>query len=104
MRTIIAGSRGVGSVSLVAEAIEAAGWMPSVVVSGAARGADKAGEEWADANEVQVDQYEADWKPDGITIDYDAGFKRNEEMAQNADALIALWDGKSWSRVSQAWT
>lgn len=91
MRTIIAGSRGVGSVSLVAEAVAAAGWTPSVVVSGAARGADKAGEEWAEANGIPVDPYPADWDEHGEA----AGFLRNAEMARNADALIALWDGES---------
>lgn len=33
----------------------------------------------------------ADWDKHGKS----AGYKRNEEMARNADALIAFWDGKS---------
>ena len=35
--------------------------------------------------------FPADWDKYGKA----AGYKRNEEMARNADALIAFWDGKS---------
>lgn len=76
---------------LVVEAVEAAGWVPSVVVSGAARGADTAGEEWAEANGIPVESMPASWNEHGKA----AGAIRNAEMARNADALIALWDGES---------
>ncbi len=35
--------------------------------------------------------YPAAWDTYGLK----AGYIRNEEMADNADALIAIWDGKS---------
>lgn len=38
-----------------------------------------------------VQSFPADWQKNGKS----AGYKRNEEMAQNSDALIAFWDGES---------
>ena len=60
-------------------------------VSGEARGADSLGKRLAYENEWEVLSFPADWDKYGKT----AGYKRNDEMARNADALIAFWDGKS---------
>ena len=62
-----------------------------IVISGGARGADKAGEEYAKEEGFGLEVYPADWKKFGKS----AGFRRNEEMAVVADALIAFWDGLS---------
>jgi pantothenate kinase len=61
------------------------------VVSGAARGADKLGERYADLRGYKITRFPADWSNNGRA----AGFIRNEEMAGYSDALIAFWDGKS---------
>ena len=61
------------------------------VLSGTARGADELGELFANDMGFTVERYPADWEAYGKM----AGFKRNKEMAENADALIAFWDGKS---------
>ena len=94
MKTIIAGSRDNISYEDVLMAVAAAPWNPSIVVCGMCRGADLLGKRWADENGIEVDPYPAKWKPNGI-FDRAAGHKRNAVMAQNAEALIALWDGKS---------
>lgn len=60
-------------------------------MSGKAKGPDSHGERWAYANDIPVDDYPADWDRHGKA----AGAMRNEEMACNADALIAVWDGSS---------
>lgn len=91
MRTIIAGSRDLNSLQLVAKAVEDCGWVPSVVLSGGARGIDRQGEAWASRRGVPIERYNADWKLHGRS----AGVRRNAEMARNADALIAVWDGSS---------
>ena len=91
MRTIIAGSRCVTDVDLVFRAVLFSGINPSVVLSGAARGVDRLGEMWAEANSVPIERYPADWNTHGKS----AGYVRNVEMADNADALIAIWDGES---------
>lgn len=62
-----------------------------IIVSGAAKGADKLGEKYAQDNNLNVKQFPADWDQFGRS----AGYIRNEEMAKYADALIAFWDGES---------
>ncbi len=91
MRTIIAGSRTVTDFAVVEEAVRASGIVPSVVLSGAARGVDVLGERWAANHRVPLERYPADWARNGLA----AGPMRNCLMANKADALIAVWDGKS---------
>jgi len=62
-----------------------------VIVSGKARGADQLGEQYAMSRSFQIESYPAEWDQYGKR----AGYIRNEQMAQNADALVALWDGQS---------
>ena len=103
MRAIIAGSRtatnyddllraiGFVSSALATSATGAAPWKPSLVISGTARGADALGERWARQNGIPLLRMPADWKAHGRR----AGYVRNLEMAKQAEALIALWDGIS---------
>ncbi len=91
MRTIIAGSRGVTSPDAVEMAVWSAGFPITVVLSGTARGVDRLGENWARLHSIQIERYPADWNAYGRS----AGYRRNEEMASRADALIAIWDGAS---------
>ena len=111
--TIIAGSRTFGSgvddtvvVDYVDDVVEESGFDVGEVVSGTARGADHAGELWAYTQAVPVEEFPAEWDnidhPDAVVREgkhgkYDAraGHRRNTEMAEYADQLIALWDGKS---------
>ncbi len=62
-----------------------------VIVSGTAKGADKFGESYARIRGYECRQYPANWDLYGKR----AGYMRNVLMAQNADALIAIWDGES---------
>lgn len=61
------------------------------IVCGTARGADRLGEKYAKENGFHVAYFPADWERYGKA----AGYIRNREMAQNADALVAFWDGES---------
>jgi len=61
------------------------------IVSGTANGADKLGEKFAVDNGYPIKQFPADWDKFGKS----AGYRRNAEMAEYADALIAFWDGES---------
>ena len=61
------------------------------IVCGKARGADTLGEQYALERNYAVDAYPADWDRFGKS----AGYKRNVIMADNADALVAFWDGES---------
>lgn len=94
-RLIIAGSRGI--VDPDAEVANAIARSPFhegnvvVVLSGGARGVDRAGERWARQHGIPVRRYRAAWSHLGRR----AGPVRNEDMARNADALLAIWDGES---------
>lgn len=95
MRVIIAGSRDGGfTFEDVRDAVAQAELyeiVPTVVLSGTARGVDRLGETWANSNAIPIERYPADWDRYGKS----AGYIRNKQMAGEADALIALWDGES---------
>ena len=61
------------------------------IVSGNARGADKLGERYAKEHNLPVKLFPANWDKYGKQ----AGYLRNQEMANYADMLIAFWDEKS---------
>lgn len=61
------------------------------IVSGTAKGADKLGESYALEKGYHIAFFPADWKKHGKR----AGYLRNQEMADYADALIVFWDGES---------
>ena len=61
------------------------------IISGMAKGADKLGETYASIRKLGVEVYPAEWEKFGKS----AGYKRNEVMADHAEALVAFWDGKS---------
>ncbi len=62
-----------------------------VIVCGMAKGADRLGEQYGKERGYSIRYFPADWDGQGRR----AGFLRNEEMANNADALVAFWDGQS---------
>jgi hypothetical protein len=91
MKTIIAGGRTVTKPILLLEAVNIAGFTITEVVCGKACGADTLGEEWAKERNIPITYFPADWEKYGKS----AGFIRNAQMADHAEALIALWDGSS---------
>ena len=92
MRLIIAGSRGLYVAAVdMHHIVERAGFKPTEIVSGTARGIDQAGENYAKIYEIPTKKFPADWDRYGKA----AGYIRNEDMATYADALLAIWDGES---------
>lgn len=91
MKTIIAGSRNLDRAEYVQEAVQECGWQVIHIVSGCARGIDQQGEEYARLNNIPFSQYPPYWNLHGNS----AGVIRNQRMAENAEALIAIWDGES---------
>jgi hypothetical protein len=91
MKVIIAGSREVTDYSLIESAIAESGFETTQIISGGARGVDKLGEQYAKEKNVPCRVMTANWDQYGKA----AGYIRNEQMAEVADALIAIWDGKS---------
>ncbi len=91
MKTIIAGSRDITDYDVVAKAIKQSGFKITEIVSGGARGVDKLGEKYARLHNYPCSFFPAQWDK----YSKSAGYKRNAEMAEYADALIAVWDGTS---------
>lgn len=91
MKVIIAGSRQGFTYRDVEKAMTMSGFPVTAIVSGTARGVDRLGEDWAERNNIPVTRFPALWDAYGKG----AGYIRNAKMADNADALVALWDGKS---------
>ncbi len=95
-KVIIAGSRGFSNYKLLKEKCnkylcEKRKEYNIIIISGGARGADTLGEKYAQDEGFSLEKFPANWNKFGKS----AGFRRNEQMAEVADALIAFWDGKS---------
>ena len=92
MRVIIAGSRGITDYEILKQCVKDAALRIDTILSGQCKNSpDILGERYAEEHGIPLKYYPAEWKPGRK----DGGIKRNIVMAGNADALIALWDGKS---------
>lgn len=60
-----------------------------IVISGGASGADTLGEKYAKERNLRIERYNADWKKYGKS----AGYRRNKQMAEVGNALIAFRSG-----------
>ena len=100
-RVIIAGTRTFNDYNLLKESCEyllreSMKKQQIIIVSGHARGTDTMGERFAKEHGLPCEYYPANWQIHGRA----AGPIRNKEMANNADALIAFWDGQSRGTLS----
>ncbi len=93
MKIIIAGSRSFRNYDRLAKDMDkiTSKLKEVTIISGAAQGADTLGERWAAERNHAVIRKPAEWDRYGRA----AGYRRNEEMAALADALVAFWDGRS---------
>jgi hypothetical protein len=94
MRVIVAGGRHFDDYELVKLILDSRKSKITEVVCGCATGADSLGERWAKENGIPVKHFPAKWgsRKDG-TYDPRAGKKRNEQMAQYADACVTFPGG-----------
>lgn len=96
-KVIIAGSRSFNGFDLLCKTMDhmlskkISGGYTIKVISGTAKGADKLGEKYASLRGYEVISMPADWETYGKR----AGYLRNEEMSNIADALVAFYDGSS---------
>ena len=90
MKYIIAGGRDFDNYKIVYQTISQFSDITEIV-SGDARGADIQGVIYASQNNLPIKHFPAQWDKYGKS----AGYIRNAEMADYADALIAFWDGQS---------
>jgi hypothetical protein len=92
-KVIIAGGRDFSDYQLLVEKCDKylANKTNIEIVSGTAKGADSLGERYAKERGYSLKTFPADWAAFGKR----AGYLRNEQMANYANALIAFWDGES---------
>ncbi len=102
MKVIIAGSRYLTDMKLVEDALDKSGFYNiTEVVCGMARGIDTLGRTWALEHNIYVKEFPAHWYEHGRA----AGPIRNLEMAEYADALIAIPSPDSigtWDMIDKA--
>ena len=91
MRVIIAGSRTIFDYNQVKSFIQSLNLNIKQIISGSCKGVDLLGERFAEENNIEKVVFKPEWGKYGDK----AGPIRNEKMAQYADALILIWDGKS---------
>jgi len=93
MKVVIAGSRGFEDYEVVRNNCDTLldGISVDAVLCGECKGVDLLGKRYANERGIAVESFPADWKRYGRA----AGPKRNKQMAENADVLIAFWDGVS---------
>lgn len=91
MKVLICGSRDINDPTLVSKAITESGMIPTHIISGGARGVDTMARNYASSVGIEFTEYLAEWDRLGKR----AGFIRNVTMVEAADAVIAIWDGKS---------
>ena len=93
MRIIVAGGREFQNYAFLSKTLDTLFANLDIVsiVSGKANGADSLGERYANEKGLEVHPFPADWTKYGKG----AGHIRNAKMADNAEGLVAFWDGKS---------
>ena len=100
MKVIIAGSRQIDDEELVHSIIEQTGLQITEVVSGNAKGVDTFGQHYAQKHGVAIVRFAPEWK----RYKKAAGPIRNRQMAEYADALIAIPDKNSkgtWDMIKK---
>lgn len=91
MKLAIIGSRSFNDYNKLKEILEPYKSKITLIISGAAKGADVLGEKWAIENNIPTLIFPADWNKHGKI----AGFIRNEDIIKNCEGCIAFWDKRS---------
>jgi hypothetical protein len=91
MKLIIAGSRTFPDYQLLCQTLAPERHRITEVIHGGARGADQLGFRWAVKHHIRSRCFAADWERFGKA----AGPRRNHQLAQAGDVLLAFWDGRS---------
>jgi predicted Rossmann fold nucleotide-binding protein DprA/Smf involved in DNA uptake len=88
-KVAVIGSRGFSDYELLSESLSKLN--PKLIVSGGAKGADTLAEKYANEHGLDMVVYKPDYKKFGRG----APLKRNHTIVDNAEVLVAFWDGKS---------
>ena len=91
MKIIIAGSPTFTDYQHLCQVLAPDRYRITQVITGGARGADQLGYRWAWKHAVKHQLFRAEWERFGKS----AGVRRNYQMAQAGDVLVAFWDQKA---------
>lgn len=89
MRLAVVGSRSFNNRELFLEEISL--FNPQLIVTGDATGADEFARRYAEEHRIELKVHHANWK----RYKRAAGHIRNEFIVQDADVILAFWDGVS---------
>ena len=89
MKVAVVGSRNFQDYDLLKQIL--AEYEITEIVSGGAKGADSLGEKYANEHNLPIEIFKPDWK----RLGRGAGPARNKTIVENADFVIAFWDGVS---------
>jgi hypothetical protein len=92
MKVIVAGSRTIKDKDLVWKALDETKFEITELISGGAQGVDQIGEAWARSKNIPIKVYKPHYAIENPRY---APLLRNTSMAQDGDALIAIWKDKS---------
>lgn len=89
----VSGSRSINNPSVVFGYLDAYHSQTPIteLVHGGARGVDRLARMWAEGKGIAATEFEPDWDAYGKA----AGPIRNEIMAEYAERVLVIWDGKS---------
>jgi hypothetical protein len=91
MKLIVAGSRTFTDYQHLCQVLAPDRYRITQVLTGGARGAELLAYRWAWKHAVKHQLFRADWERCGKS----AGVRRNFQMAQAGDVLLAFWDDQS---------
>ena len=91
MKLIIAGSRTFTDYQFLYQTLAPERHRIAQVLTGGAKGTDQLGYRWAWKHVIKHQLFRADWERFGKS----AGVRRNHQMAQAGDLLLAFLDGRS---------
>lgn len=91
MKLAIVGSRNINDYQILEAAIKEYNLIPTSIVSGGADGVDTLAFRYAKQNNIPIVVFKPDWRKYGKS----AGFKRNIQIVESSDVVLAIWDGKS---------
>lgn len=91
MKVAVVGSRNFSDYNLLKSTLDEYYPKISLIVSGGAKGADSLSELYAKEEGIRTLIFKPDWQKFGRA----AGMIRNKDIVNNADMVVAFWDGKS---------
>ena len=89
MKSAVVGSRTFNSYNYLKKVLQSL--EITAIISGGARGADTLARQYALENKIHLTEILPNWNLHGKS----AGFKRNIEIVNKCEQLVAFWDGQS---------